>query len=118
MGYLHEGHLSLVREARKRVGPDGKVVVSIFVNPTQFAPTEDLVKYPRDLQRDLKMLRAVGVDVVFTPDDRQMYPGKDENHYSTYVVEENLARAMEGGRGQRIFGGDDSGGQAVQPRFA
>jgi pantoate--beta-alanine ligase len=96
MGYLHDGHLSLVREARRRVGPDSKVVVSIYVNPTQFAPTEDLAKYPRDLQRDLKMCRAEGVDAVFTPDDAEMYPGKKQNHYSTYVVEENLARVMEG----------------------
>src|SRR5580658_7970701 len=83
LGYLHEGHLSLVREARKRVGPAGKVVVSIYVNPTQFAPTEDLTKYPRDLRRDLRMLRRLRVDTVFTPDDRQMYPGKEENRYST-----------------------------------
>jgi pantoate--beta-alanine ligase len=96
MGYLHDGHLSLVREARRRVGPGGKVVVSIYVNPTQFAPTEDLAKYPRDLQRDLKMCRAEGVDLVFTPDDAEMYPGKKENRYSTYVVEENLAQVMEG----------------------
>jgi pantoate--beta-alanine ligase len=96
LGYLHEGHLSLVREARKRVGSGGKVVVSIYVNPTQFAPSEDLSRYPRDLKRDLKMLRALGADVVFTPGDREMYPGKSENRYSTYVVEENLARVMEG----------------------
>jgi len=96
MGYLHEGHLSLVREARKRVGPGGKVVVSIYVNPTQFAPTEDLSRYPRDLKRDLKLLRALGVDAVFTPSDKEMYPGKNENRYSTYVVEESLARVMEG----------------------
>ena len=96
MGYLHEGHLSLVREARNRVGSGGKVVVSIYVNPTQFAPTEDLSRYPRDLKRDLKLLRALGVDVVFTPGDQEMYPGKNENRYSTYVVEEKLARLMEG----------------------
>ena len=76
MGYLHAGHLSLVREARKRVGKNGKVVVSIYVNPTQFAPTEDLAKYPRDLKRDLKLCREAGVDVVFTPSDAEMYPGK------------------------------------------
>jgi pantoate--beta-alanine ligase len=96
LGYLHEGHLSLVREARKHAGPGGKVVVSIYVNPTQFAPTEDLSRYPRDLKRDLKMLRTLGVDVVFTPGDQEMYPGKSENRYSTYVVEERLARLMEG----------------------
>ena len=96
MGYLHEGHISLVREARRRTGKKGKVVVSIYVNPTQFAPTEDLANYPRDLQRDLKLCRAEGVDVVFTPDDAEMYPGKSEGRYSTYAVEENLAKVMEG----------------------
>ena len=96
LGYLHEGHLSLVREARRRVGKKGKVVVSIYVNPTQFAPTEDLTKYPRDLKRDLQLCRGEGVDVVFVPGDAEMYPGKAEGRYSTYVVEENLARFMEG----------------------
>ena len=96
MGYLHAGHLSLVREARQRVGKKGVVVVSIYVNPTQFAPTEDLSKYPRDLQRDLKMCRAEGADVVFTPDDGEMYPDQAKGKFSTYVVEENLGRVMEG----------------------
>ena len=88
--------MSLVREARRRVGKKGKVIVSIYVNPTQFAPTEDLSKYPRDLKRDLKLCEAEGVDVVFTPNDAEMYPGKNEGRFSTYVVEENLARVMEG----------------------
>jgi len=96
MGYLHAGHLSLVREARKRVGKTGKVVVSIYVNPTQFAPTEDLAKYPRDLKRDLKLCREAGVDVVFTPSDAGIYPGKSENGFSTYVVEGKLSQTMEG----------------------
>jgi pantoate--beta-alanine ligase len=96
MGYLHAGHLSLVKRARKAVGKNGKVVASIFVNPTQFAPTEDLAKYPRDLQRDLKLLRELGVDAVFTPSDAEMYPGKTEGNYSTYVVEEKLSQRMEG----------------------
>lgn len=96
MGYLHEGHLSLVREARRRVGRKGKVVVSIYVNPAQFAPTEDLANYPRDLKRDLKLCQGEGVDTVFTPNDAEMYPGKAEGRYTTYVVEENLARVMEG----------------------
>lgn len=111
MGYLHDGHMSLVREARKRVGKNGMVVVSIYVNPTQFAPTEDLAKYPRDLKRDLKLCRAGGVDVVFTPTDAEMYRhlecagtsplskrrqvGAVQN-FSTYVIEENLSRSMEG----------------------
>jgi len=96
MGYLHAGHLSLVRAARRRAGKSGVVVVSLYVNPTQFAPTEDLSKYPRDLKRDLKLCREAGVDVVFTPGDEEMYPGKAEGKYSTYVVEENLGRVMEG----------------------
>jgi len=96
MGYLHAGHISLVHEARKRVGKNGIVVVSIYVNPTQFAPTEDLAKYPRDLKRDLKLCRAASADVVFTPGDAEMYAGKAEGRYSTYVVEEILARSMEG----------------------
>lgn len=98
MGYLHSGHLSLVREARRRVGRTGHVVVSIYVNPTQFAPTEDFSRYPRDLKRDLKLLRDAGVDVVFTPDDREMYPDRRDvpEGFSTYVVEEKLSRNMEG----------------------
>jgi pantoate--beta-alanine ligase len=108
MGYLHAGHLSLVREARKRAGKNGKVVVSIYVNPTQFAPTEDLARYPRDLKRDLKLCRAAGVDVAFTPSDAEMYPrwgeAADEptrgdarpTGFSTYVVEEKLSQSMEG----------------------
>src|SRR5271156_384596 len=85
MGYLHAGHLSLVKRARQAAGKNGKVVVSIYVNPTQFAATEDLSKYPRDLKRDLKMLREIGADLIFTPGDAEMYPGKNENRYSTYV---------------------------------
>ena len=96
MGYLHEGHLSLVREARKQAGKTGKVIVTIYVNPTQFGPKEDLSRYPRDLKRDLKLLRELKVDAVFTPGDEGMYPGRAAGKYSTYVVEERLARAMEG----------------------
>lgn len=96
MGFLHDGHLSLVRRARKAVGPEGKVVVSIYVNPTQFAPTEDLAKYPRDLARDKQLCRKEGVDVIFLPGDAEMYPGKDAGRYSTYVVEERLSQGMEG----------------------
>lgn len=94
MGYLHAGHVSLIHEARRRVGPDGRVVVSIYVNPTQFAPTEDLSKYPRDFPRDVALCRAAGVEVVFAPVD--LYPGQAEGGYSTYVVEERLSQGMEG----------------------
>jgi len=96
MGYLHEGHLSLVRAARQRVGQSGKVVVSVYVNPTQFGPQEDLSRYPRDLKRDLKFCRAEGVDIVFAPGDAEMYPVKANGNYSTYVVEEKLSQGMEG----------------------
>jgi pantoate--beta-alanine ligase len=96
MGYLHDGHMSLVREARRQVGKKGALVVSIYVNPTQFGPKEDLSKYPRDLKRDLTLCRAEGVEVVFAPGDEEMYPGKNSGGYSTYVVEDVLARAMEG----------------------
>ena len=78
MGYLHEGHLLLVREARRLASA---VVVSIFVNPTQFGPNEDLDRYPRDMRGDLKKLRQEGVDVVFSPDASEIYPER----YQTYV---------------------------------
>jgi len=110
MGYLHAGHLSLVKRARQAAGKNGIVVVSIYVNPTQFGPQEDFSKYPRDLKRDFKLCRAAGVDVVFTPGDAEMYPGGtrsrrcesadgprfDKRGYSTCVVEEKLSQIMEG----------------------
>ena len=96
MGYLHAGHVSLVQRARRLVGKDGLVIVSIYVNPTQFAPTEDLSRYPRDFQRDRRLCRDAGADVIFFPSDSEMYPGKAAGSYSTYVVEENLSRLMEG----------------------
>lgn len=97
MGYLHDGHLSLVRQARRLVGRRGRVVVSIFVNPTQFGPKEDLRAYPRDLKRDLRLCRAAGVDAVFVPDGWAMYPaGTKGDGFSTWVLEERLSRGMEG----------------------
>src|SRR4051794_19163111 len=69
MGYLHDGHLSLVRRARQAVGKAGVVIVSIYVNPTQFGPREDLSRYPCDLTGDQRLCREGGVDVVFAPDD-------------------------------------------------
>ena len=96
MGFLHAGHVSLMEVARRRVGPKGIVVVSIYVNPTQFGPTEDLSKYPRDFARDRQLCTEAGVDVIFAPLDSDMYAGRAEGRYSTYVVEESLGRAMEG----------------------
>jgi pantoate--beta-alanine ligase len=96
MGYLHDGHLSLVQCARRLVGRQGVVVASIYVNPTQFAPTEDLSAYPRDLERDKTLCRKAGVDVLFFPSDAEMYPGRATGGYSTYVVEERLSQGMEG----------------------
>ncbi|HWT81757.1 MAG TPA: pantoate--beta-alanine ligase, partial [Candidatus Methylomirabilis sp.] len=74
MGYLHAGHLSLVQRARRLVGRRGKVVVSIYVNPTQFGPEEDFSRYPRDLARDVQLCQEGTVDVIFAPDDEQMDP--------------------------------------------
>lgn len=89
MGALHEGHLSLVRCAR---AANNRVAVSIYVNPTQFAPTEDLDAYPRRLERDIELLRAEGVDLVFTPSDAEMYPPE----FQTYVSVEKITRVLEG----------------------
>lgn len=89
MGYLHEGHLSLVRRAREE---NGFVVVSIFVNPTQFAPGEDLDRYPRDLERDLDMADAAGADVVFHPEVREMYAPD----HCTWVEVEKLTERLCG----------------------
>ena len=96
MGFLHAGHLSLVKAARKRVGATGQVVLSIYVNPTQFGPKEDFSKYPRDLRRDLRLCREAGVDLVFAPGDAEMYPGKSAGEYSTFVIEEAISLGMEG----------------------
>jgi len=89
MGYLHEGHLSLIRRAK---GECDHVVVSIFVNPTQFGPNEDLSKYPRDLNRDLSLIEPLSVDVVWTPTAEVMYP----NGYQTWVQVEALTQPLEG----------------------
>jgi pantoate--beta-alanine ligase len=78
MGALHDGHLTLAREARARVGADGLVAVSIFVNPTQFGPNEDFAKYPRELDADVARCEGAGVDVVFAPAAREMYPAGDQ----------------------------------------
>lgn len=89
MGALHAGHLSLIRAARKK---SDIVVVSIFVNPIQFGPKEDFKKYPRPFNRDKKLIERCGVDILFHPGAKEMYP----EGYSTYVNEERLSNTMCG----------------------
>jgi pantoate--beta-alanine ligase len=89
MGYLHEGHFSLVEAARKKADV---VVVSIFVNPLQFGPHEDFNRYPRDLSRDKKLLKELDVDVLFLPEATELYPSR----FRTYVEVEGLSQKLCG----------------------
>jgi pantoate--beta-alanine ligase len=89
MGFLHEGHLSLVRDGKKRAD---RLVVSIFVNPTQFAPREDLSAYPRNLAQDRQLLENTGADVLFLPSVEEMYP----QGYQTYIQVEHLSAPLCG----------------------
>ncbi len=89
MGFLHEGHLSLIRKGRELADVS---VVSIYVNPTQFAPGEDLDKYPRDFERDIRLCAEEQVDVVFFPSNEEMYPGG----YQTFVLNESLSDKLCG----------------------
>ena len=89
MGYLHAGHISLVERARAE---NDWVGVSVFVNPAQFGPSEDLAAYPRDLARDLSILEAAGADLVWTPPAEEVYPPG----YQTYVLVEEVTRPLEG----------------------
>lgn len=89
MGYLHEGHLSLIRKAKSECDI---AVVSIFVNPTQFAPNEDFSRYPRDLERDATLAQSVGCDILFVPSDEEMYP----SGFLSAVVVEQLSSVLEG----------------------
>ena len=98
MGYLHEGHLELVRRARRE---NDRVAVSIFVNPTQFGPTEDLSRYPRDLERDLALLRGEGVDFVFAPGDGVIYPPD----FQSSALVRGVTQPLEGARRPTHFEG-------------
>ena len=98
MGYLHEGHMSLVRKAKAECA---SVVVTIFVNPTQFAPNEDLDSYPRNIPGDLDMLQKEEVDLVLLPNDEAMYP----EGYQTYVEVTEVTKPLEGERRPTHFKG-------------
>ena len=98
MGYLHEGHLSLVDEAKKH---SDVIVMSIFVNPTQFGPNEDLESYPRDIVRDEKLAKSRGVDIVFYPGVEEMYPG----NLLTWVNVEHITNVLCGASREGHFKG-------------
>lgn len=98
MGALHAGHLALLREARQH---NEHVVATIFLNPTQFSPDEDLSSYPRTLETDLEQMEAAGVDVVFTPTAEMMYPPG----YQTYITVENVTQRLEGAHREGHFRG-------------
>ncbi|WP_267130029.1 pantoate--beta-alanine ligase [Cumulibacter manganitolerans] len=98
MGFLHDGHLSLVRRAKEDCG---SAIASIFVNPLQFGPKEDLATYPRDLDRDLSLLEATGCDLVWTPGDEDVYPPG----FDTYVDVHGITDVLEGGRRPGHFRG-------------
>ena len=98
MGYLHEGHLALVDAARASVGAGGFVVMSVFVNPLQFGPGEDLDRYPRDLPRDAKLAAGRGVSLLFAPTTEQMYPaGEPQVHVVPGAMADRLCGAFRPG---------------------
>ncbi len=92
MGFLHDGHLSLMRLARQQAGPEGRVIASIFVNPTQFGPGEDFDSYPRDETRDFDLLRAEGIDAIFAPEASEVYDPEAQ----TIVETTELAKTLIG----------------------
>ncbi len=98
MGSLHDGHLSLIKKSKKQCD---LTVVSIFVNPAQFSPSEDLDSYPRNLESDKHLLKNLNVDVLFLPNEGLLYP----KNYSTYVEEKLLSRGLEGEARPTFFRG-------------
>ncbi|MFA5527892.1 MAG: pantoate--beta-alanine ligase [Peptostreptococcales bacterium] len=94
MGYLHEGHLSLIKKAKEQ---NDKVVVSIFVNPTQFGPNEDLASYPRDLERDIKLCDSEGADIIFNPAVEEMYPTPSKTFVNVEEITDGLCGATRKG---------------------
>lgn len=98
MGYLHEGHQSLIKKA---VAENDRVVVSVFVNPIQFAPNEDLETYPRDLEADTKLCDSTGADLIFHPTPDEMYP----EGFSTHIQMDNLTKELCGKTRPTHFGG-------------
>ncbi len=98
MGYLHEGHLSLIKEAKKLADI---VITTLFVNPTQFAPNEDLAKYPRDYESDFKKAESAGADILFCPDELQMYP----IGYNTSIQIKGVTDKFEGEKRPTHFSG-------------
>lgn len=98
MGYLHEGHQSLIKKA---VEENDKVVVSVFVNPIQFAPNEDLETYPRDIEKDTALCNETGADLIFNPSPEEMYPAG----FSTHINMDNLTKELCGKTRPTHFGG-------------
>ena len=114
MGALHDGHLALLRAARRFAGPSGSVVMSLFVNPTQFGAGEDYARYPRDEARDLALARDEGVDLVFAPSADEMYP---RGFATTVRVAGPLSESFEGSRpAGALRRRGHGGGEAVRDR--
>src|SRR4051812_39010307 len=107
MGALHEGHATLIRTARGIAGPDGEVVVTVFVNPLQFGAGEDLDRYPRTLDADLKLAEQSGADAVFAPSVQEVYPGGEPQ-----------VRVSAGPMGERLEGPPRPGPFAGVPTVA
>ncbi|MFH1942130.1 MAG: pantoate--beta-alanine ligase [bacterium] len=115
MGYLHEGHLSLIRIARSRADV---VVVSIFVNPTQFGPEEDLDKYPRDFRSDEKLAEEAGADIIFYPSEKEMYPYDFLTFVSVEEITDVLCGASRPGHFRGVATVCVKLFHAVKPHFA